>query len=900
MAAIDDIEKLYVGYFNRAGDPAGVNFWVAQYIALGQTPAALAGIANSFSLTPEAQNLYSFLAAPLVGSPTSFLSSVYSNLFGRTDLSAPADVTGIAYWTAQLANPAISVGRIIVDIISGAQGNDALVVANKTSVAKAFTQQLVNTNTDFNLALAQSALAGVTSDAATATSKIAANNTAIAGAGGSGGTTFNLTSSVGGTADVFVGGGGEDIFNGVITGSPLSTTFSSVDNLDGGGGSGDKLNVLIDVGGAGLFSNGPINNIEIFNVRNLAGATTINFGNINGETAFNFDRGTAATTVINLAAGTTVGIVGDGLTALGASLIGFAGTEATSTLNISGGTGVGTGLVTYTGSAASAAATPTALTINSTGATNTIGGLTLGAGTTSLTINAASSLVTGALTAVGLSTITASGAAALVNLAGAPVAPSVTTIDASGLTAGGMTVLLGGGVTSFKGGAGNDTVTTTALGASASIDAGTGAADRVNIAATADVNTAAKAAQYKGFDVLNAGGNTVKLDDFTASTITSVLVGGGDAILNAMNATQAGAVTVFADDGAGGAGFTFNVTGAGVSGSDVLNLTINDGVPGAAARTIDNITAPFVETINFAVTDNLTLTSMTGATGFTGSTITGTGNVSITTGGLALTSNSTFFNASAVGGLPGGTVTINASGATAFGVSITGSSTYVNTLTGTALADTLVGGAGNDFLTNRAAGAATAADLMTGGAGQDTFTLFGSIASAAVAVPGAYNGASRITDFGVTTASTTTDILALSATFGNYTGISSLVGVAAGAAGTTTVQSLASAAGAVAVTAGADLIKLTTGVNTAALPTLQVAFNTAITGSSITGLGAGNDIFVSFYDTTNSRAVILAVETFAGTDGTLESADVVNLIGTINMSAADYATFGTNQLAIVA
>ncbi|MFP5468598.1 MAG: DUF4214 domain-containing protein, partial [Alphaproteobacteria bacterium] len=47
MAAIDDITNLYVGYFNRAPDPAGLNFWVTQYTALGQTPAALAGIAQS-------------------------------------------------------------------------------------------------------------------------------------------------------------------------------------------------------------------------------------------------------------------------------------------------------------------------------------------------------------------------------------------------------------------------------------------------------------------------------------------------------------------------------------------------------------------------------------------------------------------------------------------------------------------------------------------------------------------------------------------------------------------------------------------------------------------------------------------------------------------------------------
>lgn len=906
MAAIDDIEKLYVGYFNRAGDPAGVNFWVAQYIALGQTPAALAGIANSFSLTPEAQNLYGFLAAPLVGSPTSFLSSVYSNLFGRTDLSAPADVAGIAYWTAQLANPAISVGRIIVDIISGAQGPDAMVVANKTAVAKAFTQQLVNTNTDFSLALAQSALAGVTSDAATATAKIAANDAAIIGAGGSGGTTFNLTSSVGGTADVFVGGSGQDSFNGVITGSPLSTTFSSVDNLDGGAGTGDSLNVLIDAGGAGLFPNGPINNIEVFNVRNLAGLTVINAGAIGGETTFNFDRGTAATTVINLGAGTTIGMIGDGLTALGAPSIGFAGTEATSTLNISGGTGAATGLVTYTGSAASTAASPTALTINSNGTLpNFIGGLTLGAGSTSLTINAAANLVlTGALTAPGLTKITASGAAAntatgaaAVNLGTAAVAAGVTTIDASGLTVGGITAILGGGVSSFKGGAGNDTVTSAALSGTASIDASAGAADRLNIAATTDVDTAAEAGQYKGFDVLSLGvaGTTVKVDDFTNSQITSLRAGADNLVFNGVSSVQAGAVTVF---GGAATNLTFVVNGAGVSGSDVLNLAISDGAPTVSTITLAQITAANIEAINFAATDNITVSSMTGASGFTGSTITGTGNVSITTGALALTSNSTFFNASAVGGLAGGTVVINAGAATAFGISITGSSTYANTLTGTALADTLVGGAGNDFLNNRATGTATAADLLTGLGGQDTFQLFGDVASGTVLT--VYNAAARISDFTLTSSSATTDILALSATAGNYSGASAIFSTVA-AAGATVVQSVAQNATAVAATASLDLIKLTTAVAVVnGTTTTQVAFNTAIGSGTVTGLTAGSDVFVSYYDSTNSRAVVLLVDATGTTNTIVETADTVTLVGTINMSATDYAAFGPNQLTIVA
>ncbi|MFZ5913345.1 MAG: DUF4214 domain-containing protein, partial [Pseudomonadota bacterium] len=832
MAAIDDVTNLYVGYFNRAPDPTGLNFWVAQLNA----GASLAGIAQSFSLVSEAQSLYSFLSAPLVGSPVSFLNSVYLNLFGRA-----IDAAGQTYWTAQLANPAIPIGRIIVDIISGAQGDDRLVVTNKTAVGKSFVTKLVDTNAPFNLSLAQNAFNGVTKDAATVTSATAANDAAITTAATAAGTkTFNLTAGT----DIFVGSTGNDVFNGIVNGT-AAQTFSSVDSLDGGSGTGDVLNSLHELGTGALFPNGPISNIEIFNVRNLAGAFTVNAGNFTGETNFNFDRSTAATTVVNLAAGTTVGIVGDGLTNLGASTIGFAGTEATSTLNISGGTGATTGAVTYTGSATSAAASPTALTINSTGLPNFIGGLALGAGTTSLTINAAANLgLTAALTATGLKTITASGAAAntttgaaAVNLGTAAVAAGVTTIDASGLTAGGMAVILGAGVSSFKGGAGNDTVTSTGLSGTASIDAGAGTGDRVNIAATTDVDTAAEAGQYKGFEVLQAaGGVTVKVDDFTNSTIGALRTAGDSVVFNGVSQAQAAAVTMAAT---APTNLTFNVNGAGVSGSDILNLTVSDGAAAPALFALGNVTAPNVEAINFINSETLTVASLTGATGLTSSTITGTGTVSITTGALALTSNSTFINASAVGGVAGNTVTIDASGATAFGISITGSSTYNNTITGTALADTLIGGAGNDLLINRGGAAgATAADLLTGMGGQDSFRLLGDIASGAI--PAVYNTAARISDFGLTSSSATTDILQLSATAGNYTAATGLhTGIAVGGAGTTVVQSVAQNAAATAVTVGADLIKLSTGVVTTG-DTVQVAFNEAIGTGTVTGLsGAG-------------------------------------------------------------
>jgi Ca2+-binding RTX toxin-like protein len=218
-------------------------------------------------------------------------------------------------------------------------------------------------------------------------------------------------------------------------------------------------------------------------------------------------------------------------------------------------------------------------------------------------------------------------------------------------------------------------------------------------------------------------------------------------------------------------------------------------------------------------------------------------------------------------------------------------------------ADTIIGGAGNDTIANVGTGtAASAADVLTGGTGNDTFVLRGDTASGLVStIAGA---TSFVTDFTVGATPTTTDILQLSATSANYanavTGGSALfTGVSAAAAGATAIQNVAQNAAAAAIVAGTDMLKLTTGVATAGI-TLQAAFNAAIGTATITGLGAKDAIFATIYDITNGRMDILTVNATNGTNTVVETGDVVSLVGTVTMSAADYASFSANNLSIIA
>ena len=99
------ITQLYVGYFNRAPDQGGFNYWISR----ANAGMPIVDIAQSFFVQPEAVAIYGGLdRVPLI-------NLIYANLFRRSP-----DAAGLNYWL----NNGQPIGRTIVDIISGAQGGD--------------------------------------------------------------------------------------------------------------------------------------------------------------------------------------------------------------------------------------------------------------------------------------------------------------------------------------------------------------------------------------------------------------------------------------------------------------------------------------------------------------------------------------------------------------------------------------------------------------------------------------------------------------------------------------------------------------------------------------------------------------------------------------------------------
>ena len=186
MAAAQ-VAAVYVAYFGRAPNPAGLDFWVSELqTALAQgtdnNGTALADIASAFASDTdpgEAIAQFPFLAEPESADAAvieTFVTKVYQNLFNRE----PADA-GLAYWreaVRDLIEGPGFVGNAIIDIVSGAQrsdaGDDRGAIRNKIEVGLDYADAVVREGAAFELADdksdAQDVIAGVTADPASVAS----------------------------------------------------------------------------------------------------------------------------------------------------------------------------------------------------------------------------------------------------------------------------------------------------------------------------------------------------------------------------------------------------------------------------------------------------------------------------------------------------------------------------------------------------------------------------------------------------------------------------------------------------------------------------------------------------------------------------------------------------------
>jgi len=142
MTATELITRIYIGYFNRVPDVAGMSYWREQYDA----GLSLQQIINAFARSEESLALYGDVLA-LGSAPDgtrieTFINSVYLNLFNRD-----AEPAGLEYWRSQILGEGIQsslpLESAILTIMQGALGNDSIVLANKLAASGTILERML-------------------------------------------------------------------------------------------------------------------------------------------------------------------------------------------------------------------------------------------------------------------------------------------------------------------------------------------------------------------------------------------------------------------------------------------------------------------------------------------------------------------------------------------------------------------------------------------------------------------------------------------------------------------------------------------------------------------------------------------------------------------------------------
>ncbi|MCZ6828892.1 MAG: DUF4214 domain-containing protein [Gammaproteobacteria bacterium] len=130
-----DVEAMYVAYYGRPGDPGGVAFWAEQ---LEQSAGDFSAIIDSFGNSDEYNQRFSGL------SDEALVDNIYQQLFGRG-----ADADGLDFYLGKLQSGELTLASIALDITNGVQNLDALIVANKLTVAHAFTEHVQDNDASY-------------------------------------------------------------------------------------------------------------------------------------------------------------------------------------------------------------------------------------------------------------------------------------------------------------------------------------------------------------------------------------------------------------------------------------------------------------------------------------------------------------------------------------------------------------------------------------------------------------------------------------------------------------------------------------------------------------------------------------------------------------------------------
>ena len=231
QAYLDMAQEFYIGYYGRPADPAGLEYWADKLEASSNLDDVLTQFGTSAEFTENFGSLTN----------TELVNNLYQQMFGRD-----AEQAGIDFYAGLLDDGEATLASIAKQIIDGAAGDDATVLANKVAVSQTYTSAVTSLDSTYeadDIADAQAILDAVD---ATGASVTAGNAAAVAEVTSNipvgpvvPGDDFLLTADTDGLAD-FTGTANDDFYDAPITQNPwaggVSNSLSTADRLDGGAG----------------------------------------------------------------------------------------------------------------------------------------------------------------------------------------------------------------------------------------------------------------------------------------------------------------------------------------------------------------------------------------------------------------------------------------------------------------------------------------------------------------------------------------------------------------------------------------------------------------------------------------------------------------------------------------
>jgi len=821
-----------------------------------------------------------------------FAGALYGVQVGSATMAqVTADITAAgglnnalnAYYTASFGTAKVA------DVGDTVAANLGLTGTAATSASAYIAAQLTGKTATGGAVIANilNLFASLTADATYGTAATAWNTKVASAASYTGaanlpvGTVVAATTPFTTNADNLIGSTGDDTFTGV---AGTGATFGVTDAANGGAGV-DTLSLVSDAAATTLLGSA-LTSIEKISI-NQIGAGYVAFSGMTGVTDLINNNSSA-----DLEFGRDNADSGNDVNAIATLTVNGASANTKITYSDTALTGAADVQNVNLSSYGTATASRTLTILTETASTNELETLNLAlTGTNGITLTTDG-------TQTSLKTIAVTGAGkGFITLANDNVITSATTIDASANTGG---VIIGGdtGTTGDAGGqalgaanhkvtlgTGDDLISFGAnLNSSDTVAGGTGTD---TLAVTAALTNAIMT-NVTGFEVIRFDAGAALTQDAGLSSMSGMsyqLVSAAQTYtLN--NLANAASVSVL-----GGAATTTAVALA-LKDSTGLSDSLSVSVVNGASNAVTTVTA--INDVTGLETLNLSSTGGTGTNVIT--TLSEDGKV-VLTGSAPLTITNAIVTNTFDGSAFTGKLTAKTAAATNTNIATGTGADSITTGTGT---DTVNTGAGNDLIINgTAVDDATGADVLFGGAGNDTFQLQGTGLAATLTN---YSTLVNIKDFTVGTSTSATDFIKLSAS-GVYAQATALTaGTSAQgsitAADAVVVQSLAQNATA-AVATGANVFKLTTGV--AFTTDFQGTFNAAIGTGSITGLVAGGAVYAGLmYDTTNSKAVLFAVNDATATNTVIDTGDAIKVIGAIDMSAADYANLSAVNFAVFA